>query len=242
MKTKDRDIPYCGVRQKVIEKAHPMLDEEVMAHLRNFIIERYNIYVKKEIMKMPAPWTKNPILAKYRFTNVFRELDYVTKSLINGVSKVESLPFEDRFLNTILFRLWNNPDTFFDLGGPWTKEEIYNGLELKEKVRPVYRELAQKDPNRLWWSAAYNQGATKSVWKYPTGDGLKRTGEKDLEPDIPLRVFHLGPYLKEHNIFKRCIRAKDQKACYEVLLTIPAFASFIAYQVFVDLTYMWHFH
>ena len=87
MRTKERDIPYCGVRYKVIKKANPVLNEQNTAHLMQFIIDRYGIYYAKDVLKLPAPWTKNPILSTYKFTNIFRENDRVSKACLLYTSR-----------------------------------------------------------------------------------------------------------------------------------------------------------
>lgn len=245
MRNKEQDTYYCGVRRNAIRKANPILNEENTAHLMDFIIERFRIHVRKDIMGKPQPWTKDPVLSKYKFTNVFREDDRVSRAVIDLVSTNEDLTLEEKVLNTFLIRSWNNPDTFTDFGGPWSAKEIYNGLKLKEKVRPRYHRLLRQDPDRKWWSSAYNQGGTKYAWKFPDGEGFSRApseeqGRKyqDYEPDIPLRVFHIGPWLKERNVFQRLMKARDQEAAYNIIREIRGFAAFLAYQVFVDLTYI----
>lgn len=245
MKNKERDINYCGVDHKKIRKAEPYLNEENTAHLRDFIVDRYMTHVRKDILHKERPWTDNPVLQQYKFTNVFREDDRVSRALIELVSTNPGLTLEEKVLNTFLLRSWNNPDTFTDFGGPWTAEEIYQGLKLKEAVRPVYHELLQQNPDRKWWSSAYNQGGTKYAWKFPDGEGFSRAPSEemgktfqDYEPDIPLRVFHIGPWLKERKVFHRLMQAKDQKEAYDIIREIRGFASFLAYQVFVDLTYI----
>lgn len=248
MESKSRDVPYCGVRKSVVMNARPDLRFDNLAHLMQFIVERYRIHVRKDILKKPQPWTDNPVLKAYKFTNVFREDDRVSKALIELVSHNEELTLEEKVLNTFLLRSWNNPDTFTDFGGPFTAAEIYNGLELKEKVRPIYHNLLCLDPDRKWWSSAYNQGGTKYAWKFPDGEGFSRAPSeeqgkkfKDYEPDIPLRVFHIGPWLKERKVFRRLMRAESQQQAYEIIREIRGFASFLAYQVFVDLTYIEEF-
>ena len=42
-----------------------------------FANERHMIYRRREAGESP-PWTADPILCNYRFTNVYRELDRVT--------------------------------------------------------------------------------------------------------------------------------------------------------------------
>lgn len=245
MQTKPRDVAYCGVNAKRIRKAEPYLNEENTAHLRDFIVERYRIHVRKDILGKPQPWTKNPVLKEYKFTNVFREDDRVSRALIELVSTNPDLTLEEKVLNTFLLRSWNNPNTFTDFGGPWSADEIYDGLALKEAVRPTYNRLLVENPDRKWWSSAYNQGGTKYAWKFPDGEGFSRAPSeemgkkfKDYEPDIPLRVFHIGPWLKERKVFRRLMKAKDQEVAYNIIREIRGFASFLAYQVFVDLTYI----
>lgn len=245
METKLKDVAYCGVNEKRIRKAEPYLNEENTAHLRDFIVERYRIHVRKDILGKPQPWTKNPVLKEYKFTNVFREDDRVSRALIELVSTNPDLTLEEKVLNTFLLRSWNNPNTFTDFGGPWSADEIYDGLALKEAVRPTYKRLLVENPDRKWWSSAYNQGGTKYAWKFPDGEGFSRAPSeemgkkfKDYEPDIPLRVFHIGPWLKERKVFRRLMKAKDQEAAYNIIREIRGFASFLAYQVFVDLTYI----
>lgn len=245
MQTKLRDKPYCGVDRDKIKNAVPTLNEENMNHLLDFIVDRYTIHVQKDIKGKPAPWTTNPVLKVYKFTNVFREDDRVTRALIETVSNNPYLTYEDKVVNTFLFRSWNNPDTFIDFFGPFPAKEIYDGLKLKERVRPVYEGLREGNPERKWWSAAYNQGSMKCAWKYPDGTGYSRITEPgadkeepDYEPDIPLRVFHIGPWLKRQNIVERITEAKDQKEAYDIIREINGFARFLAYQVFVDLTYI----
>jgi len=45
--------------------------------LLNFMLKRHEIYLSRAAGKSP-PWTRDPILQKYSFTNVYRELDRVT--------------------------------------------------------------------------------------------------------------------------------------------------------------------
>lgn len=248
MKTKTRDLRYCGVNAKKVRNAAPTLNEQNMAHLMEFITDRYKIYVRKDIKGRLAPWTQNPVLSVYKFTNVFREDDRVTRALIKLVSNNPELTYEDKVANTFLFRCWNNPDTFIDFGGPWSAADIYNGLALKEKVRPMYHGLREANPDRKWWSNAYNQGGTKYAWKFPDGEGWSRAKTEaegaqypDYEKDIPLRTFHIGPWLKEKDTFNRLNKAKEQKEAFDLISEIRGFARFLSYQVFVDLTYIEEF-
>lgn len=230
MENKPKDLKYCGVNVEHIKCAHPKINYENVAHLLDFITERYKIHIKKDVLHEQAPWTKNPILKEFKFTNVRREHDKQSRYLINNISQNIDLTLREKIVNTIMFRAWNNFNTFHDLGGPWTEEQLYDP-ELKECVRPLYHKLLKKDPNRLWWSTAYIQGGCKAAWRQ-----LDETSNP--EKDIPLRPFHIGVWLDKLNIVDRVLSAKTQDEVFNILKELRGFSDFLAYQVFVDLTYI----
>jgi hypothetical protein len=245
MKTKQADVLYCGVRQDIINNACPGLNYVNLERLKHFIEERYRIHIVKDVEKIPGPpWTNDPVLGVYRFTNVRREHDRQTRYLIEHVAQNPELGLHDKVDNIFLLRAWNNWETMRLFGGPWSWKWIELG-EIKDTVRPIYQSVMREDPEHKWWSAAYNQGGTKYAWKFPDGDGMARAkseaaGRKylDYEPDIPLRVFHLGPWLKQLNMYKRLMLAKDQQECFNIIQELRGFSTFLAYQIFVDLTYI----
>lgn len=234
MKTKSRDAEYCGVDKEKVLCAEPVLNDKNMAHLLTFIVERYRVHLRKDIKKLPPPWTKDPVISQYKFTNVRREHDRQTKYLIENISQNDELTLEDKIVNTFLFRAWNNWHTMKDFCGPWTAKSIYSA-KLKETIRPLYRHSLKCEPDRKWWSSAYNQGGAKQAWRYPHEIG------KDKELDIPLRVFHIGPWLKEGDVANKLLYAMDQQEAFDIIKSVRGFADFLAYQVFVDLTYIEEF-
>lgn len=247
MKTKLRDKLYCGCDIDNIKSASPVVNEKNLMHLNYFIQERYKIHIKKDVLKQPSPYTKDPVLGVYRFTNVRREHDRQSMHLIREVSLNKNLTLEEKIINTFLFRAWNNFDTFKAFGGPWRMQELLSP-SLKESVRPLYLKLLQEDPTRKWWSSAYNQGGTKHAWKFPAGDGYERAYKEekakkfpDWESDIPLRVFHIIPWLISSETPRRLIEAANQKEAFKIIKGIRGFADFLAYQIFVDLTYIREF-
>lgn len=248
MKTKPKDILYCGVRADVIKSAKPKLNEVNLHRFVMYSFKRWSIYYKKDICGNSPPWTNDPILLKYRFTNVCREHDKQTKALIYRVSLNPELSLEDKIVNTFLFRAWNNFETFdfFKLPQPAFKLYKPRAKEIARAKYTDFRKLFPKEfESRKWWSAAYNQGGTKYSWKFPDGEGFKRApteaaGAKfsDYEPAIPLRVFHIPLYLKQADICSKLMEAKTQDEAFNIIKTVRGFADFLAYQVFVDLTYI----
>lgn len=248
MKYKQRDVEYCGVNEKKIRNANPEIDWESVHYFKEFVIDRYKIHKRKDIKQLPAPWTKNPILQEFKFTNVRREHDRQTRYLIDNISKNKSLTLEDKIVNTFLFRAWNNWDTLRLFGFPYTAEEIYSP-ELKRQLWGIYASVNKTEPNRLWYNNAYNQGGTKCAWKfenadirevpYKFGDEHAMGDDKaDDYTEIPLRPFNVGIWLGRGHVVDRLLKAKDQQEAFNIIKSVRGFADFLAYQVFVDLTYI----
>jgi len=249
MKSKPKDKPYCGVRKSVIDKATPVLDWDAVYHFKTFLIDRYRIHKRKDVKELPPPWTKNPILQEFKFTNVRREHDRQTKYLINNITNNPSLSLEDKIVNTFLFRAWNNWYTLRDLGFPYPAQELYQPT-MKNRIRDKFASLNEIDPSRLWYNNAYNQGGTKCAWKFADADlrsvpykfgDEKAMGDDqypDYEPDIPLRPFHVAVWLGRGHVVDRLLKAEDQLEAFNIIKSVRGFADFLAYQVFVDLTYI----
>ena len=81
-----------------------------------FIRERHQIYRRREVGKS-KPWTTDPILAEWRFCNVYRELDTVTKWIAaNWREPHKDDP--DLWFAMAIARFVNWPDTLAELGYP----------------------------------------------------------------------------------------------------------------------------
>jgi hypothetical protein len=85
-----------------------------------WINERHRIWWNKDLMNGPKPWTQDPILQRYRFCNVFRELDKVTRWVREHIRQ----PYKDsEHLWHMMFtaRFINWPDTLAEVikAGAW---------------------------------------------------------------------------------------------------------------------------
>lgn len=85
-----------------------------VAGLCAFINERENIRVKKELGVPRANWTSDPILAAYRFCNVRRNDDRVTRELRELA--VSSAIGDDGWFWWVVARLFNKADTMRLIG------------------------------------------------------------------------------------------------------------------------------
>ena len=217
-----QDTPYCGVNPYIIQVAKPILDETNFEMLFKFIVERYKIHLKKDVWNQEPPWTNDKILRDYRFTNVRREHDKETKWVINNIVFNKALSYRDKILNIIAFRLFNKHETF----------EIFGALNFDkdfdpEAYRRLFKEKSKKCPGYVFFTNAFFTS------------GMKRCIDKGISEEyVPVRVLKFVKKLADSKIFTRIRNSKNQKEVFEVLTSYEGLGSFIAYQMFIDFTYI----
>ncbi|KAI0343194.1 hypothetical protein BDW22DRAFT_1248935 [Trametopsis cervina] len=84
---------------------------EVFRAFFPFVAERHAIF-KKRLAGESAPWTDDPILAKYPFTNVFRVLDRNTQYILRNVIRQGIQDLNETFFRVLLFRTFNKIETW----------------------------------------------------------------------------------------------------------------------------------
>lgn len=108
-------MPQGGSWSKVKEKIAPETKKYIRKNedlFWQYVSERYQIYKRREAGKKP-PWTNNPILRDYRFTNVFRVNDSGSQALIRLVGDTSRLSGADIVWRVVQYR-WPNHYTLFD--------------------------------------------------------------------------------------------------------------------------------
>lgn len=104
-----------------------------------FIQERWNIYAKKE-MGYPKPWTEDKILQSYRFCNVHRENDTVTKWVAENIRSPHRGD-DNLWFNLVIARLVNWPESLEALGyyKEWNPDHFISTLnERASKDEKVF--------------------------------------------------------------------------------------------------------
>ena len=76
-----------------------------------FVVERYLIH-KRRLAGSAPPWTNDPILASYPFTNVFRVFDRVTQYILRNVINRGDQSLEEQCFRVMLFRTFNKIETW----------------------------------------------------------------------------------------------------------------------------------
>ena len=211
-----KDESYCGInKSKLFYK--PILNIKVLKKLEWFIKERYNIHLNKDIKKLSPPWTKNKHLQTYKYTNIRREHDKETIYLIKNVSNNRSLSYENKLLNTFLFRLINNSKYLKEVNFPFD----FNNINFKELKR-----IEDKINFCIFNSAFMVIGYTKAI------DNLY--GNHKLTSIIKYVQKN-----KEIIINSSC--CETQKEFLKSLKIIRGIGDFMAYQIFLDFTYIKEF-
>ena len=196
------------------------------------MFERQEIWYRRFILKQPAPWTKNEIFRDYKYTNVYRELDRASQWLINNVLTDESLSVEDLVWKIIIFRFFNQPDTFESNNGfkvNLPNRGRFDKDAMWREVRNV-REIGERNP----WHTAYMMNlaflAMPEDW-----NEVKQGKFKDYAytmyafPKIHAMIPELVKILKEAN---------DPDEIVDFLKTLPATAGFQSHEFYIDFCYV----
>lgn len=186
----------------------------------SFIDERQNIWVRRCMQRLPAPWTADPVLRHERFTNVYRELDPGTKYAVEHVLEVEA-PEEDRIFNVMLYRLIGRSETHEVLG---------------------FQSVSDFDPDcfvdRLRWMRDV-RGRSPYTAAYMVS-GYSQMGSAEKAVNIARLLARLADRFA---LFHTCLRSSRSAAeAYETIRSQPGFGNFLAYQILVDLLYPLRIH
>lgn len=231
MKTKFNDVPYCGVRESKIWDACPTFIHGRFPMLVKYIKRRYNIHLRKDVYGKEKPWTKDLILRNFRFTNVRREHDKETIWLIKHIAENDELCYEDKLLNCILFRLFNKHETSELIEAPiaFLESDDWN----PEAYRSVFENKKLEDSNYVFFTGAF----------YTTGMkmNLKRYMPEYVEDTMEMRIMYFIKYLIDNDFIDDLRGSEIQEDVFLLLSSMSGIGDFLAYQIFVDFTYIEEF-
>lgn len=110
------------------------LKKKLISRFFKYMNERHRIYIRRKRGAM-WPWTEDPILQTWKFTNVYRQLDRVTIELgkrLQGVRSPELILFK-----IAVFRMFNWPTTFDlieDLTNEWDLHRATRILNHRKRL------------------------------------------------------------------------------------------------------------
>lgn len=182
-----------------------------------FVAERQNIWHRKEVLKHPYPWTDDPILQKYKFTNVYRILDtgtrYVLEKIITDERKKNP---EELFFNLIVYRCFNRIETYDFIG--YQSLEGWDYQKLQEQLDEYRRRGGTIFTSAFMVTAAFFAGKIPvKHHKYCRALGM-------IADDA------IG-------LFQACTNAYSMQKCHERLTSYHGIGDFLAYQIMLDAMY-----
>jgi hypothetical protein len=91
----------------------PLVPTEVYNSYWRLAAERQSIFFKRQ-SGFPGPWTNDPVLRDFKFTNAYRASDRVSQHLIRNViyAKDAADSPNEIFFRVMLFKIFNRIDTW----------------------------------------------------------------------------------------------------------------------------------
>jgi hypothetical protein len=203
----------------VLRHLAPALATEVYDSYWRFAAERQQIFFRR-MANATRPWTTDPILTTYKFTNAYRASDRVSQYLIRHVIYRDDLPHDPHELvfRILLFKIFNKIETWQML------ERSLGHLTFSSYSFGSYDKVLSDAMARgvRIYSAAYIMppGGTTFGHKFKHQNHLKLL-ELMMKNELPARLAD----------------STSMQQGFELLLSYPTIGDFLAYQYITDINY-----
>lgn len=176
-----------------------------------FVCERQRIWRKRFVELLPPPWTDDPVLREWRFTNVYRDLDAGTAYCRAKILRHAGASFEDRAFNVMVLRLVGRWQTHEALGFRTAAsfrapQFALLAKELRERGEPVYTGSYQV--------SSYGRGS--------------------MDENVGLVLEALA--LQFGDLWALLRKCETPERAFELLRSMRGYGEFLAYQCLVDMT------
>lgn len=184
-----------------------------------FAAERQRVFFGRAEGREP-PWTADPILLEYKFTNAYRASDRVSQHLIRDVIYRDDLATtaEEVFFRVLLFKLFNKIETWNLLKGA-VGPITYASYSFDAYDRVLDQAIRE---GRRIYSAAYIM---------PTGGKAQSETRKHR---LHLRLLER---MMSDGLPRKIAAAKSMHAAFDLLLAYPTIGPFLGYQFVTDINY-----
>lgn len=184
-----------------------------------FAAKRQDIFFNK--INHITPLTSDPILERHRFTNVYRASDRVSQYLIRNVIYRDGVSYtkNDLLFRILLFKIFNKISTW-----EYLESEIKT-ITIENFDSKLYSTLLSeaKKAKEVIYSGAYIMTSGKNIFGY------------DFKHENHIEL--LKQYVQSGKLLKHIENAKSMEEVYKILLNVPTFGNFLAYQYTIDINY-----
>lgn len=180
-----------------------------------FVFERQLVWYNRFCEKNDF-WTNDKILKTYKFCNVYRELDKGTSYIIEKLKSVKDRKII--FQNIVFYRFFNKYNLYENL-----KINIIKGFDPKQ-----VKILIEKFDN------------LKKNGKTIFNDAYLIFGNKTNEAKHVFILKNLQKFFESNcleKIIKKIDSSRKPEESLEIIKEIPSVGNFLAYEIWVDLTY-----
>jgi hypothetical protein len=184
-----------------------------------FAAKRQDVFFRR-FEGLPTPWSDDPILSTYKFTNAYRASDRVSQHLIRNVIYRDDLPADcsETFFRILLFKLFNKIETW-ELLERKLGHIVYSEYSFAEYDRILSDAL---DAGKKIYSAAYIMPSGGSTYGYPRKhQNHLRLVEQMMRDKLPEKI----------------ASARSMQSAFELLRAYPTIGDFLAYQFVTDINY-----
>jgi hypothetical protein len=204
---------------QVISHILPAKPTVVFDSYWRFAAERQKIFFSK-LEGIPRPWTKDPILSTYKFTNAYRASDRVSQYLIRHVIYRHDLPTSaiDVFFRIMLFKLFNKIETW----------EL-----LQRKLGQITHSSYSFERYDDVLTTAMSSGQTIYSGAYIMPSGGKLLGHS-VKHRNHLKLLEM---MIADELYKRLGDARSMQDGFRLLREYPTIGDFLAYQFITDVNY-----
>lgn len=195
----------------------PAEPTEVFDTYWRFAAERQMIFFRR-LEGSPFPWTEDPILGRYKFTNAYRASDRVSQYLIRRVIYSGDQSPDEIFFRIILFKIFNRIETW-ELLERNLGELRYSDYSF-DRYDAVLTEAMSL--GQAIFSAAYIMPSGGASFGYSKKHrNYLRLLERMLHDEVPARLSEVPSI---------------QRA-FELLRSYPMMGDFLAFQYAIDVNY-----
>jgi hypothetical protein len=195
----------------------PAKPSEVYDTYWRFAAERQNIFFKR-LEGKPLPWTDDPILRRYKFTNVYRASDRVSQYLIKHVIYHGDQSADEVFFRILLFKVFNRIET-------WKL--------LQEKLGEICYAEYSFDRYDALLTQAMSEGHTLFSAAYIMPSGGTSFGHTRKHSNF-LKLIEM---MMRDEVPHRIGEMRSMVQLFELLRSYPMIGDFLAYQFTIDINY-----